>query len=354
VPVANGVHQNFERLRTARPAIRREAERRLWIRRKADLDVPREPSVVGIDGSYQVHRLTAVDLCASASVAVEGTSKEAQRHWEKPYHRMWVECLEHSKNVTNTLRGLMIAMELDLAACAPHDLVLLDGSFIVLLIYLNQGLNSANQAPQLLRSEFQRRWRDEQVLDRFVALLASDRTVAVPKYSGRNELADLLRESKLPETDGKTLATLLLSPGEYTTPMPIYHFGGEDDEYHLPRSSCSESTQETINRHLAEMRVIFFRPFGWTPAIRLELPKPIATGLQRLSMVLHGVERQYFSPAVIEPYPLFLADRMVKSLGSGVAVIEQAVAQHVIGNSADAETTLLCLQNYRPESGRGG
>ncbi|MEX0614230.1 MAG: DNA double-strand break repair nuclease NurA [Pirellulales bacterium] len=354
VPVAEGVHKNLQGLRNAKTALRNEAERRDLIRRKAELDVPREPSVVGIDGSYQIHRLTSVDLCASASVAVEGTSKEATRHWEKPHHRMWVECLEHSKNVTNTLRGLMISMELDLAARAPHDLVLLDGSFIILLIYLNQGLTSVNEAPQLLRSEFQRRWQDESILERFVALLASDRTVAVPKYSGRNELSSLLKEIRIPETDGKTLATLILCPGEYTTPVPIYHFGDEDQEYHLPRASCPQQTQDLINRHLADMRVIFFRPFAWAPAIRLEVPKPIASGLPRLAMVLHGIERQLFNPAVIEPYPLFLADRMVKSLGAGVNVIEQTVAQHVAGNTADIETTLLCLQNYRTEGGRGG
>jgi len=44
---------------------------------------------------------------------------------------------------------------------------------------------------------------------------------------------------------------------------------------------------------------------------------------------------------------------MVKSLGAGVAVIEQAVAQHVVANSVDVETTMLCLQNYRTEGGRG-
>jgi hypothetical protein len=353
-PVAEGVNSNLQALQQARSSLRAEAERLGWIRRKADLDVPREPSVVGIDGSYQVHRLAAVDLCAAASVAVEGTSKEAKRHWEKPHHRMWVESLEHSKNVTNTLRGLMISMELDLAAKAPHDLVLLDGSFIVLLIYLNQGLTSVGEAPQILRDEFQRRWHDEGVLDRFVRLLSSDRTVAVPKYSGRNELADLLLGKNLPETDGKTLATLMLSPGEYTAPRPIYQFDGEDREYHLPKPYCPESTQKLINHHLADMRVIFFRPTGWVPAIRLELPKPIASSLTRLSMVLSGIEDQFFTPAVIEPYPLFLADRMVKSLGSGVAVIEQAVAQHVAGHSPDGETTMLFLQNYRTEGGRGG
>ncbi len=71
-------------------------------------------------------------------------------------------------------------------------------------------------------------------------------------------------------------------------------------------------------------------------------------------MVLDGVKRQLFSPAVTEPYPLFLADRMVKSLGAGVAVIEQSVAQHAVGDSADTETMLICLQNYRTEGGRGG
>jgi hypothetical protein len=354
LPVAEGVNRNLQALRAAKTSMRAEAERRGWIRRKADLDVPRDPSVVGIDGSYQAHRLTAVDLCAAASVAVEGTSKEAKRYWEKPHHRMWVESLAHSKNLVNTLRGLMISMELDLATRAPHDLVLLDGSLIILLIYLNQGLTNAGEAPQLLRDEFQRRWREEGVLDRFVGLLGSDRTVAVPKYSGRNELAELLTHNDVPETDGKTLATLILHPGEYTAPEPIYHFDGEDQEYHLARGSCPDQTQKLINQHLADMRVIFFRPFGWVPAIRLELPKPIATSLTRLSMVLHGIERQFFSPAVIEPYPLFLADRMVKSLGAGVAVIEQAVAQHVVGHSADVETTLLCLQNHRTEGGRGG
>lgn len=110
----------------------------------------------------------------------------------------------------------------------------------------------------------------------------------------------------------------------------------------------------TLNQHLAEMRVIFFRPFGWVPAIRLELPKPIASSLTRLSLVLQGIERQFFSPAVIEPYPLFLADRMVKSLGAGVAVVEQTVAQHVASDSPDGETIMLFLQNYRTEGGRGG
>ena len=324
------------------------------IKRKADLDVPREPSVVGIDGSYQAHRLTALDLCAAAAVAVEGTSKEARRHWQEPHHRMWVNSFEHSKNATNALRGLMITMELELADEAPHDLVLLDGSFVVLLIYLNQGLTSFSEAPTILRDEFQQRWVSQSVLDRFLTLLQSDRSIAVPKYSGRNEIQDLLQDDNIPAADGKTWATIILEPDEYVEPLPIFQFEGEDREYHLPERFCPQEILIRINQAIENLRVVFYRPYGWAPAVRLEVTAPIAASSSRLSMALEGVKRQFFSPAVMEPYPLFLADRMVKSLGAGVSVIEQAVAQQAVGSSPDVESTLLCLQNYRTEGGRGG
>jgi hypothetical protein len=266
-PIAESVSTHLNRLRQARGSIRQQVRSERLIARKADLDVTREPSVVGVDGSYQVHRLTALDLCAAAAVAVEGTSKEARRYWQEPYHRMWVSSFEHSKNATNALRGLMISMELELASEAPHDLVLLDGSFIVLVIYLNQGLTSFREAPSLLREEFQRRWSEQRVLDRFLALIESDRTVAVPKYSGRNELESFLRDNDLPETDGKTLATVILEPDEYITPLPIFHFGGEDTEYHLPGGHCSRECQDQMNRSIEGMRVIFYRPYGWAPAV---------------------------------------------------------------------------------------
>ncbi len=353
-PLAEQVANHLSSLLQHKEETRQAIQSVNLIKRKADMDVPREPSVVGIDGSYQVHRLTSLDLCAAAAVAVEGTSKEAQRHWQEPYHRIWVNSFEHSKNATNTLRGLMITMELELAHEAPHDLVLLDGSFIVLLIYLNQGLNSFGEAPVQLSTEFETRWNEQPVLEQFLNLLHSNRTVAVPKYSSRNEFRRFLQSVDLPMTDGKTIATLILDPDEYTDPLPIFRFGDEDEEYHLPARFCPPESQTHLNKAIEDLRVVFYRPYGWAPAVRLEVTSPIAASPSRLSMVLEGIKRQFFSPAVAEPYPLFLADRMVKSLGAGVAVIEQAVAQQAVGGASNVEATMLCLQNYRTEGGRGG
>lgn len=359
LPVATAVTQNVEILRQQKSSLRQDAKTRNLILRKADLDVVREPSVVGIDGSYQIHHLTALDLSAAAAVAVEGTAKEARRFWPQPYHQMWVESVKHSINVVGPLRGLMVSMELDLANQAPHDLVLLDGSFASLVIYLNQALTSLPECPSLLCAEFLQRWSSG-LMNSLLGLLKSDRTVAVPKFTARNELMAQLQNPPAVEIDGKTLATLLLDPGEYTVPLAILQPG---ESYHLAESVAvgsqrtavtTQAEQRDLNARLKDLRVVYFRPYGWIPALRLELPMSIATSSSKLSLVLEGITRQFFSPAVMEPYPLFLADRMVKSLGSGVAVIEQAVAQQVAGNSTDIETTMLFLQNYRTEGGRGG
>jgi hypothetical protein len=355
VPVAEGVTQNLQALRDAHAFLYTEARNHHLLCRKADLDVPREPSVVGVDGSYQVHRLTALDLCAAAAVAVEGTSKEAVRHWPEPYHDMWVDGLPHRIDTVGVLRGMMVSMEIALAANSPHDLVLLDGSFSSLIIYLNQALTKVDDCAKTLADEFLERWSSG-VLEQLKALLTSDRTVAMPKFTSRNEF---LRRNMLNPpviVDGKTLATMILNPGEYTRPLPLHDESDPASQQvdHLPERYCPKKDMDDITKALNGLSVIYFRPYGWLPALRMELPSMITASNTRLSIVLEGVAKQFFNPAVIEPYPLFLADRMVKSLASGVAVIEQAVAQHVAGSSPDIENMLLFLQNYRTEGGRGG
>ncbi len=353
-PVADNVSEHLNELQNARNDVRRRIVSEGLIAKKSACPAQKLPSVVGIDGSYQVQRLTAVDLCAAAAVAVEGISKEAHQNWQKPYHEMWVDSCEHSRNTTNTLRGLMISMEIELAHKVSHNLILLDGSFITFVIYLNQGLTSLEESPRSLREEFQRRWKQQKVLIKFLELINSDRVIAIPKYSSRNELRRFLDGINLPETNGKTLATIILEPDEYIKPLPVFLFNSEDREYHLPTDFCSSDEQNQMNQSIKEMRVVFYRPYDWAPAVRLELTKPIANSEQKLLIVLEGIKQQLFNPAVIEPYPLFLADRMVKSLSAGVNAIEQAVVQHAVGASDNKKAAVLCLQNYRTESGQGG
>lgn len=343
--IAEDIQQHVDALRNVQCEMREQAVQKGLICRKADLDVPPEPTVVGVDGSYQIHRLTALDLCASAAVAVEGTTKEARRHWPEPHHRMWVGGVPHQGQPIRVLRALMVGMELELAAESPHDLVLLDGSFASLIIYLNQGVTAIDSVAPELADALKHGWNKGTLFHTLLALLNSNCTVAVPKFTSHNELATNAQVETPNACDGKTLATLLLQPGEYTRPLPLDHPGA----YHLP----APADDTKLNAAMGGLRVIYFRPYGWTAALRIEVTSKIAASPTRLAIVLEGITRQFFSPAVFEPYPLFLADRMVKCLGAGVKAIEQTVAQHIAGAAVDIETTLLFLQNYRTEGGRG-
>lgn len=357
-PVAQQVTWHLGELTSSAGRLRAAA--RSLIGRKADLDRSREPSVAAVDGSYQIHSLTSIDICAAAAVAVEGAARHATRYWPEPYHRMWAGGVQHAVDATGVLRGLMVAMELDLASNSPHDVVMLDGSLGSLIIFLNQGLSLISKVPEALGRKLHELWFDQDVMQRLLTLLASSRVVAVPKFTSRNELKRWAGLAQIPvaaATDGRTLATLILQPGEYTKPLPTYvNDEGEPEVYHLPSqfTSRERKDQEAMNSSLAAVHSVYFRPFGWVPALRLELPGTIANSPTRLSMVLEGVEGQFFSPAVLEPYPLFIADRMVKSLGAGVSVLEQTVVQHVVDGGIDVQTSILCMQNFRTQGGRGG
>jgi len=345
-PVATQICQYVEALRKVTHGLRQMAEDSGLVCRKRDLDLPPEPSVVGVDGSYQLHRLTALDLCAAAAIAVEGAVKEGRRHWPEPHYHIWAAGVPHQGQPVSVLRALMVSMEMDLAINAPHDVVLLDGSFASLVIYINQGASQMNRVGPQLREAFRKRW-DEGLYDSLLDILKSRHIAAVPKFTSHNELCSRIGMNTSTRTDGKTLATLILQDGEYTSPIPLEQ---PPSPYHLPEPANNEQ----LNDAMRDIHVVYFRPYRWTAALRLELPKSVVNNPTRLATMLDGIERQFFTPAVFEPYPLFLADRMVKSLGSATGVLEQMVAQHVAGNAVDIETAMLFLQNYRTEGGGGG
>jgi hypothetical protein len=129
---------DFEQVRARRQEWRANLERAGLLHRDAELPYMPIPTTCGIDGSYAVERLLASDLVAAAAVAVEGLTPPSEtRHWPEPRHLVWVETEAHEAETGTILRALMIGMELELAAQAPHEVVFLDGSLTTPLIYFN-------------------------------------------------------------------------------------------------------------------------------------------------------------------------------------------------------------------------
>lgn len=139
--VADGLLASFQRLRTDRNALRDQLAKAGQIVSESSLGYPPLPTTCAADGSYAIERLLTTDLAAAAAVAVEGlTPPSEKRHWELPRHKTFVAAEPHFEDTATVLRAVMLGEELRLAANAPHDLVMLDGTLTLPTIYFNQAL----------------------------------------------------------------------------------------------------------------------------------------------------------------------------------------------------------------------
>ncbi len=349
---------DFEQVRTRRQEWRESLEGAGLLRRDAELPYMAIPTTCGVDGSYAVERLLASDLVAAAAVAVEGLTPPSEtRHWPEPRHLVWVETEAHETETGTILRALMIGMELKLASQAPHEVVFLDGSLSTPLIYFNQALNKAQDTLHL-RTTAHFLDQATSFLEAYLAILASTRSdrcwLAVPKYTTRREIG---QKMGWPDTyDDRGLLSFLLDPGEYTSPTALHQ---PSEPWHLNLAPLEPSTKEEAARladeiisSLGEIQVVYYRPNPWLPALRVEMSRAVAENQARLSTALHGIRHQCGAPAVMEPYPLYMADRMVKHLPKAIPTFRQVTSQHIAKNyQGSISEVFLGLHGYRTESG---
>jgi hypothetical protein len=110
--------------------------------------------------------------------------------------------------------------------------------------------------------------------------------------------------------------------------------------------------EESVIAELNNVSVIYFKPNRWSPTLRLEVNRSVATNRSRLACLLHGVKLQCSSPAIMEPYPLYLADRMVKSLPRSIPAFRQVATQSIAAMyTGSLDEVFYGMHGYRTESG---
>jgi hypothetical protein len=323
----------------------------------ADLPAAPTSTTCGVDGSVAVERLLAHDLLVAGALAIEGlTPPSEKRFWPEPRHLLWVELVPHDDENDALARALMAASEVELAARAPHDVVFLDGSLTTPLIAFDQALRAL--ATRELPSPAARVFLEalpERLDDLARVLCSADPPrcwVGVPKYTARRDLA--IRLGLNQQFDDRALLTILLAPGEFTWPIPVTtgrrpHAFGLDllpDTLRLRTSSSIERMLRAVDR----LRVVYVRSHPWLPALRLELHESAAVDSSRLASVLQAVHDQTASGKLREPFPLYLADRMVRSLRRATRALRHAVREAAARGYPVLDDVFLALESYRSES----
>jgi hypothetical protein len=362
--VADGLLASLQQIREDREALRHQLLKSRRVLLESSLGYPPFPTTCATDGSYAIERLLTTDLVAAAAVAVEGlTPPSEERHWELPHHRTFVAAEPHREDTATVLRAVMLGEELRLAVNAPHDLIMIDGTLTLPIIYFNQALNTAPEAKDLRCSEmFIEHGLD--YLSAYLALLRAERSdkqyIALPKYSTRREIGSALGWP--PHRDDRSMLTFLLNPGELTQPVPLEHPRDQEGNvtWHLNTGRLPEDKKKRVQEladeivsALTRVHVFYYKPQAWLPALRVEVAASIALNSQRLAIVVQGLKYQTATPSMLEPYPIYLADRTVKALARAVPAFRQVTTQQISERyPGDIGEVFFALHGYRSETGR--
>jgi hypothetical protein len=255
----------------------------------------------------------------------------------------------------------MVNMELHLAASAPHDVVLVDGSLTTPFIYSNQAANQMDNVSSDLKAiylEGKQKKSDEELpfpgvgnaFEGYAKILESSRSdkvfAGVPKYTTKNEICEKLGYS---DYEDRSLLNLILRKDEFIGPFEL---GQPEQPWHIKKMEEITHTRGAVIELLKDLRVIYYKPSEFLPIMRLETSATVAQNKSRLAILLEAIRIQTVSPSVMEPYPLYLADRMVKHLSTALPAIRRASTQEMaLKWEKDLSDVYLAMHGYRSEYG---
>ncbi len=340
---------SYSVIRDKKELMRKQLEDNGFLKYEYEYGNPRPPTTCGIDGARVIERLLSIDYAACAAVGVEGLTPPSEiRKWEGPTHEVFISPLAHHLANPRVIGGKMLSMEVILASNAPHDLVFLDGSSTTPLIHINAAINAAlNSKDKKLIDIIVTNFAE--FLESYKLIIESARTdkifACLPKYTTKREIGE--RFGWPQGFDDRAILTTILRPGELITPTPLQQ---DVEDWHIksPSDEFSDSIDAVLSS-FSNIFILYYRPNPWTPALRIEVSKSIVSNSARMGTLLQGIKYQCEAPGIIEPYPLFIADRMVKHLGPGLSAIRQCSTQQIVelDNNPDMSDIFFIMHGYR-------
>jgi len=315
-------------------------------------------SLVAVDGSNIVDRMTGTDILLSVAVGVEGLSQDDTVAWgsDKSQYDQWQTVLPHGDANARLSQGIMFLMELSVLARSGHEIRIMDGNHFTAILKINSMLsakedNAGADYADALR-DFLKQHYDKVIPDIpsiISAALGNENILAMVKYSSSRDVISAYLDPKTIHIDDKTLFTLGLRGGEYLAPLSVGQSADERksiwDELHIwcnldipERDQLNEALEKAIapiktrtssadggTHKQSDLFYTYFKPFEGGPAYRLEIKRGVAEDQARLERCLRSIKAQIVFPEIREPYPQFLADLMAKSVSGGLRSIKEAI-----------------------------
>ena len=367
----NGIRKNRDRFRDElKDSINRHDDDEDTITKNADL------SVCGVDGAYVVERLLGTDLMFSCTLITEGLFSKSQKEIftslpQSPSlahadnYEVFVYPEKHDAENAILARAIMLQMEINLAASSSYDVTYMDGSLTTALIHMYKAVNliKGEKAEAVADENLDGSFVSKKIKSEFEDFLASYRKillgdgndnkfwVGIPKYTSRNDIG---KDHNWPaEYDDRAILIIVLEPGEYTKPILFT----DDEAWHsnLPyQSDTMVELMGDVMDGIRKLHVVYYKPYCWSPAIRVEIPSHIAEDKDKLGILMQNLKSQCEIPSILEPYPLYMADRIAKRISPAIPAYKQIITNRLIGgggNDQNESDILFMMHSYRTEGG---
>ena len=343
--VSEALTCRVNKLAGKQPKLRERADAE-GIIKKLPVSVPKADgkTVVAVDGSATVERMAGTDVYAAAAVRVAGYGGKVEP--KPPDYQVEVHPVEGLTDGRRINLALMALQECKLVSESKAHLVLLDGTIFTMVLNAGIGIVEANDKYDDLSEALKKRWQDYGRC-RIPELLVSPRVASIPKRStAANEFErwTTIFDGRETELSGIATANLILESSEYTKPLAL-----PTERLYLGNAPMTEKYRDKLNQHFSAIKVVYFRPREWSPAYRIEFAPLVAEDQGLLERQLALIREQCVNSSMREPYPVYLADRFVRSLGKGMAAVLEAVRGQVTSESEDVELTSRFISPGRTE-----
>lgn len=305
----------------------------------------------GVDGAYAVDRLLGTDLLFAAAVGVEGINELENGKRIAPNHDVFVYPEKHNPENMISARAIMLEMEIKLAANAPYDIVYLDGSLTTALIHMYKAINFIDNLNSKSSDKIREDFKDFLISYKKILDLKDTYKyyLGIPKYTSRNDIGKNLH---WPENyDDRAILTLILDPGEFTRPKLFTSEEGWHVRLPYEDEELRVLMQQVISG-IKNLSVIYYKPHPWCPALRIELPSATAGDETKLNSILINIKDQCQTPSIMEPFPLYMADRIAKHMAPAIPAYKQIIMNQMTQlNDHNEKDIFFLMHSYRTEGG---
>ncbi len=329
--IANDIYEPFREITNNRDKLREQLKQHDIINADLSGEGLEIPTSCCIDGYHTVEKFLTSDLACSAAFAVEGlVPPSGKKHWEQPSHQALFHTEKKNAYTAQILRAIMMEMVVELAAKAPHDCILYNGSFITPFCSIMETLRFAlGTKGSKISQEFIKRIKTSIVSLQtiFGQTNAQKMWIGIINNSSKNEL---IKKINLPQHfDDRILFTILLSPGEFTTPLPV-------DQSELVRvknlpinDEKFAAVRDSLVSTISKLHILYYRPYDWTPVLRIEISPSAAQDSSKLALLLTSLKFQCMSSGIKEPYPVYRAKKIANCLERAIPSLRKSAISHI-------------------------